>query len=334
MSRRIRRVKELEELDLEGVAGAGGRLLLLSADVAEPESMDRAWAAVEERFGAVQGVIHAAGLPGGDRIAAQTVESAGAVMRPKVKGSEVLAGLVAGKGVDFLLFCSSINSVAPGVGAAAYTAANGFQDRYATWCRQHLGLPAYAINFDAWQEVGMAAEMVLAAEFEPEKQERLRAGMSPEEGLDVIERILVSDQVQVLVSTREISEIFREVALAQLAGSGRGKDELHGLADDSARLGETEVTPETLAVMAFWRELLGADSIEPGDNFFELGGHSLLGTMVLARIREQFGVDLSIRAIFEAPTPESLGSRIRQTERIEPVPESVAAGGEREEFEI
>jgi len=254
MSRRIRRIKELEEL-----AGVEGRLLLLSADVAERESMERAWAAVEERFGAVQGVIHAAGIPGGDRIAAQTVESAGAVLRPKVKGSEVLAGLVTGKGVDFLLFCSSINSVAPGVGAAAYTAANGFQDRYATWCRQHLGLPAYAINFDAWQEVGMAAEMVLAAEFEPEKQERLRTGMSPEEVLDVMERILACDQVQVLVSTREISEMFRETAPAHPAGSGKGKDELHPSGDDSARLGMTEVAPETLAVMAFWRELLGAD---------------------------------------------------------------------------
>jgi hypothetical protein len=247
----------------------------------------------------------------------------------------VLAGLAAGKGIDFLLFCSSINSVAPGVGAAAYTAANGFQDRYASWCRQHLGLPAYAINFDAWQEVGMAAEMMLAAEFEREKQERLRTGMSPEEGLDVMERILASDQVQVLVSTREISEMFREVEPAHSTGSGRGKDESNALGDEAARHGSAETTPETLAVMAFWRELLGADVIEPGDNFFELGGHSLLGTMVLARIREQFGVDLSIRAIFEAPTPESLGSRIRETEvTAQAGGQTVAAGGEREEFEI
>ena len=129
--------------------------------------------------------------------------------------------------------------------------------------------------------------------------------------------------------------MFRETAPAHPAGSGKGKDELHPSGDDSARLGMTEVAPETLAVMAFWRELLGADVIEPGDNFFELGGHSLLGTMVLARIREQFGVDLSIRAIFEAPTPESLGSRIRQTEvTVQVAGQAVAAGGEREEFEI
>jgi phthiocerol/phenolphthiocerol synthesis type-I polyketide synthase E len=326
-SRRIGRVKELE-----GLAAAGGELLLLTGDVAERDSMERAWSAVEERFGTVHGVIHAAGIPGGDRIAAQTVESAEAVLRPKVKGSEVVAGLAAGKGIDFLLFCSSISAVAPGVGAAAYAAANGFQDRYATWCRQHLGVPALSINFDAWQEVGMAADMVLAAEFEPEKQERLRTGMTPEEGLEVVERALAWDQVQVLVSTREISEMFREMAYVPPAVV-REKGGLTVL-DEAGRQGMTEATAETLAVMAIWRELLGAELIEPEDNFFELGGHSLLGTMVLARIREQYGVDLSIRAIFESPTPESLGNRIRHAERAEPREQAVGTASEREEFEI
>jgi pristinamycin I synthase-2 len=80
--------------------------------------------------------------------------------------------------------------------------------------------------------------------------------------------------------------------------------------------------------------VLGAEPIGPGDNFFELGGHSLLGTMVLARIRERFGVELTIRAIFEAPTPESLASRIREAGPAEPETQSVGAVGEREDFEF
>ena len=55
--------------------------------------------------------------------------------------------------------------------------------------------------------------------------------------------------------------------------------------------------------------------------------------MVLARICEQFEVELSIRAIFEAPTPQSLGARIREARPAEsrtemPVP------GDREVFEF
>jgi len=323
ISRRIQRVQQLE--------GLGGEFLLLSADVTESASMEQAWTRIEARFGLVNGVIHAAGLPGGDRIAAESRESVEATLRPKVRGSEVLAELLAGrlrdgKEIDFLLFCSSITAVVPLVGATSYAAANAFQDRYATWCRQHLGLRALAVNFDVWQEVGMAAEMVAPTEFDDFQEERLRTAMSSEQGIEVVERVLAAGQVQVLVSTVDFAEVLR----GALAGVGNGAAGRVGRADWSGD-GEFAEAAETLAVMAIWRELLGAEVIEPGDNFFALGGHSLLGTMVLARIREQFGVELSIRAIFEAPTPEMLGVRIRQAE---PIATPVAVGGEREEFEI
>ena len=67
VSLRIQRAKELAHL--------GAELLLLSADVADQAAMEKSWATIEQRFGAVHGVIHAAGLPSGARIAAQRLET-------------------------------------------------------------------------------------------------------------------------------------------------------------------------------------------------------------------------------------------------------------------
>jgi phthiocerol/phenolphthiocerol synthesis type-I polyketide synthase E len=323
ISQRIQRAKELYSL--------GGELLLLSADVADQAAMEKSWATIEQRFGAVHGVIHAAGLHIGARIAAQRLEDVQEVFRPKVDGSRVLANLLTGRDLDFLLFCSSINAVVPVAGASAYAAANAFQDRYAIWCRQRLGLPAISVNFDAWQEVGMAAEMAASAEFEPAKAARMRLAMTPAEGIDVVERALAWGEPQVLVSTVDLLSVLSTAIdhmESQSPSATRGENDLN-----STDAINTADTMETQAVIGIWKELLGAEQIDAADNFFELGGHSLLGTMVLARIREQFGTELSIRAIFEAPTPQALGERIRGGRPAEPGIE-VAVSGEREEFEI
>jgi amino acid adenylation domain-containing protein len=69
--------------------------------------------------------------------------------------------------------------------------------------------------------------------------------------------------------------------------------------------GETE---ERLA--RIWHEVIDRPAIRRDVSFFAIGGHSLLAARVSSRIRNEFGVELPLRAFFDAPTIATLGTRI------------------------
>ncbi len=79
------------------------------------------------------------------------------------------------------------------------------------------------------------------------------------------------------------------------------------LAADAAAAPRTPVE-EILA--GIWSRLLGRAAIGRHDRFFDLGGHSLLATRMLARLRDDLGVELPLRALFEHPTLAGLAAAV------------------------
>src|SRR5271169_3799618 len=65
---------------------------------------------------------------------------------------------------------------------------------------------------------------------------------------------------------------------------------------------EPPANPTEASLCAIWSKLLTLDKVGRDDNFFALGGHSLMAVQVIARVRQSFGIELPLRAMFDAPT--------------------------------
>jgi amino acid adenylation domain-containing protein len=79
------------------------------------------------------------------------------------------------------------------------------------------------------------------------------------------------------------------------------------LRDDAFAESRTPIEKRMAEILA---ALLGLDQVSAEDNFFLLGGHSLLGAQLIARVRDVFGVELSLRSLFDAPTVAKLSAQI------------------------
>jgi amino acid adenylation domain-containing protein len=69
-------------------------------------------------------------------------------------------------------------------------------------------------------------------------------------------------------------------------------------------------TPVEHTIAGIWAGLLGREQVGIHDNFFELGGHSLRAMQAVSRIRSVLGVELSVGAVFDAPTVAGLAAAV------------------------
>jgi len=311
ISRKIRRLRLMEE--------GGAAVMVISADVAEPLDMRRAIEQTRERFGALHGVIHGAGIF--DRSTFLSVQEIGQTecrqhFQPKVQGALSLREALQGVDFDFCLMLSSVASVLGGLGFVAYSAANLFLDAFAHEQNNNRVARWISANWDGWErsdkaeideDMGSAGASI--------------AGliMTPEEGAQVFERVLsLGTAAQVVISTGDLqARIDKWIRLNSLRS-----DQEESTASDYTLYQrpnlEKDYTPASndleRKLVEIWQQVLGIGQIGIHDNFFELGGHSLLAIRLISRLREGFQVEVSLTDLFQSPTVAGLAIAIVQTQ--------------------
>lgn len=147
-SERIRLVQRLESM--------GAQVLVAAVDVTDEPQMRALREKIIERFGRIDGIMHAAGVSGGGIMQLKTREVAATVLEPKVRGTHVLRRVFGGDALELVVLHASLFGVIGGSGQVDYCGANASMDLAASdWSR--TGVPVVSIDWDGWTEVGMAA---------------------------------------------------------------------------------------------------------------------------------------------------------------------------------
>jgi acyl transferase domain-containing protein len=307
LRRRVTGLRELVE--------AGVEVEVVRGDVSVRADVERAVSAARERFGELNGVLHAAGLPGTGLMQLKSSADVDRVLAPKVFGTLALADALRDVGVDFVVLFSSVASVTGALGQADYSAANNFLDAFA----YGHGLPrtrVVSIGWGEWTWNGWADgldgyEPVLRDFYE---RHREQFGISFDQGWRVLQRVLATDEPYVVVSTQDFAGVVegsRTYAIDDIQGRARRH---RGERHVRPALAVPFVPPRTATermIADIWGEALGVDQVGVDDNFFDLGGSSLLGVGVVAAVRGALELDhLPAHVIYEAPTVASLAAAV------------------------
>ncbi|MGQ3127888.1 SDR family NAD(P)-dependent oxidoreductase [Variovorax sp.] len=309
---RLRQLLALEAL--------GAQVLTLSADVSDLAQLQAALAQAHVRFGALHGIVHAAGDAGGGLMAQRTRAQVDTVFSTKVRGTRALLDALRGQPLDFVQFCSSISSVAGGLGMSDYAAANAYLDAMAIAQARVGGWPVFSVNWDAWRGLGMAEHMVV-----PEG-----IGMDGPEGARTFERIVNGPlRPQTVISTTDLAQRLGplDAGMLELLDDSGAPPAAIGGSHPRPALSTPFVAPEgelANALAALWTERLGIAPIGMDDNLFELGGDSLVAIQLLSRIRKAYTVELHPSEFFKAPTLAGLIAKLPARDTAVP-PQPAAA---------
>ncbi len=287
----------------------GARVLISNADVADENQMRDLCKHVQAEWGEINGVIHAAGVFEAEPIAAMKDSHLSAILTPKVHGALVLDKIFAEQDLDFMVFCSCLDSVIGEAKHAGYAAANAFLDSLARRNFFRSRCFTLSINWDTWASLDDSGTSAVTGASD---------GIRREEAVEVLRRLLhAKPGPQAIISTRDLAWLTWKKTSAMEEGV-EATERAYARPNLDRPVEPPTNATETLLVR-IWTEVLGVSPIGIDDDFFELGGDSLIGLKLTARSRD-LGIQVAVAQLFAKHTIRELAAAVDQVSLAEKIP--------------
>lgn len=144
------------------------------------------------------------------------------------------------------------------------------------------------------------------------------SAIPPQAGADYFRQVVTSGICpQVAVSARSVDDMIRASRRVDYAAveHGLGQPEVASAASDSPEGGSAPRTEHERAVARILGDLLGNHELGPDEDFFEAGGNSLVAVQMIAFLRKELGVRISMRRFFADPTIAGVAALIDEMKK-------------------
>lgn len=302
----INQIREIES--------AGARVESYAANTSSYEEVKRAIEQIKEAHGHINGVVHCAGVPGEGYIIKKDKDVFDRVISPKVEGTWILDELTKNEKMDFMVLCSSMMTFIGAPGQSDYVVGNTFLDGYAQK-RNKQGKRTITINWTAWSDAGMAADVTIRG------GKSLFTPLTSEQGREVFEEIIQNDISNLVTGDlnhdialktglnhefmmklspeikESIGRLIRKMENEQSTGEAKRLEDVLIVGKNDGNYTEVE---NQLALI--YASVLNINEIDIYDSFSDLGGDSIVATQLLKGIDQRYPGIVDITDIFSKAT--------------------------------
>lgn len=316
-------LKSDTEATLDALRAAGAEVEYVQADVSRREDVERLVATCRERYGAVHGIVHSAGVLRDAYIRNKHWEDMAAVFAPKILGAVLLDDVTRDDPLDFFVTFSSLAALAGNAGQSDYSFANHYMDAFAAR-RNALAREgsrhgkALSINWSIWAEGGMRLDEQTALFFER------NLGIKPLQRDVGVHAFMLGLQTElshlaVMQGVREKIERAWGIGVPEVATPAAQAGATAGAAAPAASTGGGDDLALTVQdvlsgiVMDFLK--IDASDIDLDTILLDLGFDSIGLTSYSNLINEKYGLDITPVTFFEYPNIREIAKHLVQDHR-------------------